>query len=772
MGSHQRTYWTQWTLRKVLAAVISALIVIVTVTVFWAVKRQGLAEREYAKHLPEATVSFDESGIPTITAGNWAEVAKAQGFVVASERMWQMDLIRRKAGGRLAAWFGPKALDLDIRAQREDRANIMTESARLLPPEHREFCESYALGVNQFIEKFPGRWGIEYTITGQRPEPWRCEDTLLVILSMAETLSSSSENELTQAKWRKVLPPAWENFIYTMEHPWNKPYFNERERNPLVIPNGADALPAKAISAQEFASRPAMNTEPYAIGSNSWAWHGPAGSYLANDPHLGQSTPQIWYALRLKTKANEWVTGVALPGLPGVILGMNPSLAWAFTNVGEDVDDLLEEEINPEGTKYAYANGGSGKQWQDIEITTVPIEVKGDRPHQLQVRKTHRGPLVEMPAGSGKFYSRQWLPLKPGRLGLPTLDLNRAKNWNDLNAAADRFAAPAQNILIMDRKGNIGYRASGTGVVREVTGRIPQPANVGEWRNFAAPAERPRLWIEAEKNFKPTSMATANQRMWVDRFGHGWYGEDRQERITSVLASRNNHLQEQMLDLQLDTTSRFRRELLYWLAVNSVSSTEAEKNVQQKWLRWDGSGQSEPSTFDESITSEHLMYKALLGRLKDHFKPELGENEKYHWKLERAWLVALITKKNSFTAFGLNDSDLATAILQQVAANPEKVSYQERNKWNGQHPFVKNVPFIGWFFKVRSQTQYGYADLVRAEKPDHGPSVRIIWNLAQPSESVWMFPVGQSGHIGSSHYSDLQKRWAAGGMMKIMPEAF
>ncbi len=130
------------------------------------------------------------------------------------------------------------------------------------------------------------------------------------------------------------------------------------------------------------------------------------------------------------------------------------------------------------------------------------------------------------------------------------------------------------------------------------------------------------------------------------------------------------------------------------------------------------------------------------------------------------------TKKNGVNAFGLSDSELATAILQKVASHPEKTPYQERNKWNGQHPFVKNVPVIGWFFKVGSQPQFGYADLVRAEKPDHGPSVRMIWNLARPAESVWMFPVGQSGHLGSTHYSDLQKRWAAGGMMKIMPESF
>ncbi len=761
-----------WTPKKIIAIAVTGMLTIVIACILWVVKRQGLAEREYAGQLPGTSISFDDSGIPTIVADDWVELAKAQGFVVASERLWQMDLIRRKAGGRLAEWFGPKALDLDIRAQREDRKIIIEESVKLLPKEHRDFCNAYAVGVNRFIDKFPGRWGLEYSITRQQPEAWTCEDSLLVILSMAEMLTSGSERELVQAKWRNVLPPEWESFIYTSDHPWNVPYFNAGERKPIVIPNGENALPEEPLRSEEFAHAGELNTEPYAIGSNSWAWHGPAGSFLANDPHLAQSTPQLWYALRLKTKGGEQATGVALPGLPGVILGMNSHMAWAFTNVGEDVDDLLEETISADGTKYLAGprdSAASNGNWQAIEIKTVEIPVKGNAHHKLTVRKTHRGPLMEIPEGSGKFYSRQWLPLKPGRIGIPTLDLNRATNWDELNAAADRFTVPAQNVLIMDRRGNIGYRATGTGVIREVSGRRPQPAPIGEWKGFAPPVERSRMWIEAERGTKPTSMAAANQRMWVDRFGHEWEGEDRQERITSVLASRNNHTQEQMLELQLDVTSRFRRELLHWAAINSVSSNEMEQKLQQKWLRWDGSGRSDPAAFGESIAAENLLYTILLGRLKSRYKPELLDGEKYHWKLRRAWLLALIGKKNGSHAFGLEDAALATAILRQVAANPPKESYQELNEWRGQHPFVRNVLVFGWFFRVKSNSQFGYADLVRAEKPDHGPSVRMIWNLGRPEDSTWMFPVGQSGHLGSKHYSDLRSRWTDGAMMKVMP---
>lgn len=760
---------------KIPATLIGALsIVILTIGyAYWLVKRQGVAPEEYAQQLQLVDVKFDDSGIPTITAKStdvgWLELAQAQGFVLASERMWQMDLIRRKAGGRLAEWFGKKAVPSDLKARREDRLAVVDDAVTKLPSDHRAFCDQYANGVNQFIEKFPNRWGIEYKLTGTHPEPWQCRDSLLVVLSMSEMLASGSFDEIVQAKWRKVLPKAWEEFLYTMEHPWNTPYFNARERSGLIIPNGRNVLPARPLDVTELAAAD-MNEEHFAIGSNSWAWNGGAGSFLANDPHLGQSTPQLWYALRLKASNDDWVAGTALPGIPGIVLGMNPAIAWAFTNVGEDVDDLLIEELDSTGSKYVANYRGSEPVWRNLEITSTTIAVKGDADIQVDVKKTHRGPLLEIPEGSGKFYSRQWLPLKSSRLGLPTLEINRARNWQEFNAAADRFTVPAQNVLMMDRDGNIGYRATGTGVIRQVSGLIPQPGPEGEWLGFQPPVERPRMWIEAER--RPTSMATANQRMWVDRFGQHWYGEDRQERITSVLASRNNHTQEQILELQLDVVSKFRSELLRWIAVNGVSKNNAEKEKQQEYLAWDGSGRSNPQLFGDSITAEKMMFKVLLGRVRDHFKPDLDNSEKYKWKLERAWLVALLSKKGSFKSFGLDERELATAILAAITENKSINTYAESNAWQGQHPFVKNVPLIGRLFQVTSYPQYGFSDLVRAEKPDHGPSVRMIWNMRAPEESTWMFPVGQSGHLGSRHYSDLHDRWAEGAMMKVLPAKF
>jgi penicillin amidase len=759
-------------------SVVKKIIVIGVLTTIFAlilftrheIKQQGLRPHEYAAHIGSASVVFDTHGIPLITASDWNSAARAQGFIVASERMWQIDLMRRKAAGRLAEWFGAKALDHDQRMRAEGRLDVVAKSVEMLPSKQREFCDAYAEGINHFINTFPGRWGIEYLISRQTPDPWRCDDTLLVILSMADLLATGSRDEWIQNKWRSVLPDEWENFLYTKEHPWNRPFFNVREQGQILLPPATKSLPAREVTNAELAAKLDLVASHTAIGSNSWAWKGNSGAFLANDPHLGQSTPQLWYAARIKIGPDDWAVGVTLPGLPGIIIGMNPHIAWAFTNVGEDVDDLLEEKLDTSGTRYLAGKKNGREEWRDLEVVTDSIKVKGKASVALEVRRTHRGPLIELPTGSGKFFSRQWLGLVPGMLRLPSRELATVKDWGDFNEAVDKFTLPAQNILMMDRKGNIGYRSSGTGVVRKVDGRVPQAAVDGEWIGLAPPVERHRMWIEAEPG-KVSSMATANQRMWVDRYGHNWSGEDRQERIVSILEGTNAHTQETMLSLQLDVTSRFRRELLQWVARHGVAAKGREAELRARWVAWDGSGRSDPVSFGNSILAEKLIFKVLIGRVRDAFQPKLEEGDRYDWDLDRAWLIALLAKDGSFSLFGVDEAALATAVIQVIASTKAE-TFPEVNAWNGQHPFVAGMPVIGWLFRTKSYPQYGYSDLVRAEKPDHGPSVRLLWNLASPADSTWMFPVGQSGHLGSPHYADLQEMWAKGEMMKALPAAF
>src|SRR5690606_2396635 len=251
-----------------------------------------------------------------------------------------------------------------------------------MPDEEKDSCDRYAEGVNRFIDKYPGRWGIEYTLLQVKPEPWACTDSLLVLIEMAETLTSSAYREARAGRWREYLPEDWWNFIYTLDHPWNRPYFGPQVPRYPKLPSSENFLPMAPISESAEPEEKAASLDLFervpAIGSNNWAYRGKNGAFLANDPHLGQNVPTIWYAIRLRVSKEDWVVGASLPGIPGVILGMNPQLAWAFTNTGEDVDDYLKETFSEDGATYLARTENDEEIWEPVIDKTFQVQVKGE----------------------------------------------------------------------------------------------------------------------------------------------------------------------------------------------------------------------------------------------------------------------------------------------------------------------------------------------------------------------------------------------------------
>jgi len=296
------------------------------------VSRQGDVDWE-----ADGSVELDEWGVPTLTA---------------SERMWQMDLTRRLAEGRLAEWFGQVAVDRDRSRRVEDWSGVAERAALELPTEEHHYCTRYAAGVNRFIDENPGAWGLEYVLLGTAPEPWTCADSMLVLFVMAERLSSTAWRDEQKAAWVDALDEEWVRFLFPQDHPWNEPLFGESPGE-LALPT--TTLPSTPLA--EALGRSVAGAGPME-GSNSWAWRGRSARLLANDPHLGNTVPQIWYAVRMRVSEDDWVVGMSIAGLPGVVLGMNPHLAWAYTNTGEDVDDLLVERV--EGNRYLHAVSASG----------------------------------------------------------------------------------------------------------------------------------------------------------------------------------------------------------------------------------------------------------------------------------------------------------------------------------------------------------------------------------------------------------------------------
>ncbi len=780
----------RWLVRITLG--LALLLLLLLVGVRWHVERQGAPIAAASEGRAGVAATVDARGIPVIRGRTWDEILEAEGYFVASQRMFQMDLMRRAGSGRLSAWFGARALPLDKRRLEEDWPTVTARAYAALPTDERAAIDAYAAGVNRFIRERSGQWGLEYTLIRAEPLPWTGEDTMTILLTMAEELTSSAPSEALEGRWRSALSDRqWADFLFTLDHPWNVPMFGGPGRGPTFPDAKLPPTPLGATEGLEVSAAPQDPDDAAYAGlrallpmglpspsgplpaSNSWAYCGDAGCFLANDPHLGYGVPELWVAVVLQRvdaldappppAGEEWAAGVAIPGLPGMVLGMNAHLAWAFTNTGEDVDDLLPETLSPDRTQYLLRMDGDQEVWAPLITRTATIEVRDQKPVFVSVVATHRGPLLSR-EGVVTDNSRQWLPLKPGMLRLP-IGLPRARSWEDLNATLDGMKVPGQNVLMLDRAGNIGYRASGTGIVRRASGRVPVPGIDGEWVGFEPPEQRPRVLI-ASTSTAPRIIATANQRIWMDDGAHKWADDARHERLRRALGASTRLGLDDMVRLQLDTESRHHRALLDWVRKHARPAAGAEARLA-RWATWDGHADHDPLTFTEALAVDRAIQSLLLSRARRHLLPRESLGLEYSHRLSRAWLIAALDREDGLSWFGVEAEPLATRLLEIAAQVPATPLYAAGNAWGAQHPFVDTVPVVGPWFAVSAPPQVGYRSVVRVEAPKFGASVRMVWKPSEPSASRWGFPVGQSGHIGSPHYDDARDDWFAGTLTPV-----
>jgi acyl-homoserine lactone acylase PvdQ len=340
-------------------------------------------------------------------------------------------------------------------------------------------------------------------------------------------------------------------------------------------------------------------------------------------------------------------------------------------------------------------------------------------------------------------------------------------------AGLDGLTALAQNVTIVTAAGDIAYRVSGLGPVRRVSGLTPQPATLGEWAGLEPPASRRRLVYPAGD--APTRyLATANERIWIDALGEHWHDDDRKERITAVLASRDDFTRVDMETLHLDTYGRFRKELLAWLAERSGAASGPAATLVARWRQWDGTPRGDPRAFSESDLAREILTNVLVGRVRARF---LGSDADvpYENSLKRAFLLNVLGAPGDagVAPFGLEAQAVARYVIEQVLAiDGSLVLHPDDNVWDGKHPFVGRVPVIGTLFAVGSPRQWGARDLVDAESPHWGPSMRVVWDLRRPWESTWIFPVGASGHVRSTHYADMQPQWVANQRLPVFQDGF
>jgi penicillin G amidase len=725
----------------------------------------------------------DRWGVPHIYAANESDLFFAQGFVQAQDRLFQMDLNRRAGAGRLSEVVGPLGLAIDRLAR---RAGWPRAAARQVGADSRSeaVATAYAAGVNAFIKQ--GTLPLEFSLLFYRPQPWRPLDSALWGVVVGWGLSSNFEAELLRTALLEQVGP---EKAASFDPEYGREYQTVLPARQIGARAAANLVKAYRRALEELLLKE-LPLGPGA-GSNNWVVNGrhtlSGRPILANDPHLPAGFPAFWYEIHLQG-GDYNVAGFALPGIPGVIIGHNDKIAWGFTNAFPDVQDLYLERFHPQDALRYEVDG----RWQQAQVVTERIRVRGRRPVQEKVVYTHHGPLISgLVAGETRPLALRWSGYEAGNHLRCVLGMNRAASWDDFREALRHWRFPSQNVVYADVEGNVGYMMPGRVPRRgKGDGLLPAPGwdSNYDWQGWIPFEELPAVYNPAEG-----MIATANNRVAGDDYPHHltveWLPSYRAQRIYQLLRDLAPLTVEKNGRIQNDTVSLMaRRFLSRALAVLGDGSRVGSGNdVEDRAFRllrqWDHDMRpnlAAPTIYFAWHTClAHLVLNGAIGALANKFltkegPPEFAGAPLYDVGLE---LVASWLESGAPAWVGDIRPLLFRAYRQAIAdlqrrLGPEPVNWQwgRVHRVHFHHPLAR-IPGLGRVWKPQTLSLGGDGFTVnQAEsKPSFPPepvhiiaSGRLILDVGDWDNSRAALPGGQSAHPASPHYQDALQEWHDG----------
>ena len=776
--------WRTW--RKRLAFLLFALLALVLLIVFsgYLYLRQSLPQLEGQFRIDglaePVEIVRDRYAVPHIYAQSWNDAHFALGFVHAQDRLWQMEMNRRIASGRLAEFLGDSALDADKLFRTLGIRQSAHASLRHFNDETRGTLASYAAGVNAFQKQRRSPLPPEFLIFGIEPEPWEAVDSVAWSKMMAWDLGGNWRTELLRLRLSQRLTPLQiSEFL--------PPYPGDAA---VVLPDLSKIYAELADSAQKLAEV-IPGADETVVGSNNWVVAGHRSEtrkpILANDPHLGLTTPAIWYFAHLSVRG-ENVIGATLPGTPIVVLGRNDRIAWGFTNTGPDVQDLFIERLDPKDSNRYLAPDG----YRNFLVRREAIRVKGKPDVSIAIRESRHGPIVSdvvtaaaKVAPAGHVLAFNWTTLREDDITSQGAGmLERAKNWSEFLSAARDYHSPQQNMVYADIEGNIGFIAPGRVPIRKrenlLQGQAPAPGwdAVYDWQGFIPFDELP-------KSFNPASgvVVTANQKIVANDYPYfisrDWAPPHRADRIEYLLGLHGKHSVESFRRMQADVTSLAMQDMLPMLLAVPAENDETRK-IHSQLSAWNGEMSAE--------RPEPLIAAAWLRELtrlvySDELGPELFTDS---WD-QRVVFMRNVLQDTSGQSRWCDDittpqretcADLIKRALVLAVADLKRRFGEDSTqwRWGNAHPAISDhrplarAPYIGDLLGIRVNTpgdnytinvgSFRINNDVTPFANRHAAGLRAIYDLADLDRSVYMHSTGQSGNIFSPYYANFAIPWS------------
>jgi len=717
------------------------------------------------------TVYRDSFGIPHIYANNEPDLYRTIGYVMAQDRLWQMDLLRRITTGRLSEVLDPGLVNADQLFRALDFSAKSQLVLSKTDPEMLTCIEAFSDGINQFIEQNRKNLSFEFTLLGYEPDPWEPLHTANLIGYMAWDLASGWGTEMALYKMQQVL----EDTLFRELLP------NMKYQSTPVFPDfmtANDDLELQSCMDDAIGIVEKLGLQVFEA-SNNWAVSGTRSEtgmpLMANDMHLGLMAPGIWYQMHHVVEGKLNVTGVALPGAPYVIAGHNEDIAWGMTNVAVDDIDFYLETINPKDSNQYLLDG----QWMDMKVVEEEIMVKGmDEPEIRVNRYTHRGPVVSKFKGvNDRVISIRWQGNEFSN-ELRTIHLlNRAGNWVEFRDAVSTFNSVSQNIVYADRFGNIGLQTSAGIPIRREGGILVYQGDTTlyDWLGQVPFEELPYSY-----NPENGYVSSANNRTVGDDYPYyigTWYSlPNRVERIREMLNEKEILGTDDFKRMLGDHTSHFARKMTpIYLEALKDNTEGIYQSACQILEQWDYNL--------EATSSAALIYEILWLELnRAMFLDELGEKlfpmmldnaiiprnliNRVRITGESGWCDDVNTayKKESF------HDNIRTAFYQAVdtiasmyGTDPALWQWGDLHKVSLIHP-MGGVDILDKLFKINrgpypvggsfhTICPYSYP-LGNSYVSDHGASERHIFNTAYWDASLTVIPTGTSGVPASPHYLD------------------